>query len=377
MLLPTPMTLAQIASVVGGRLEGPADLTVTSVATSPMQATESDIAMLFDTKLLKQIDRCRAAALVVPEGVSSDRPLILVERPSLAIYKVLSACQPKRYFPEPGVHPTAYVDPSCDLKEGVCVGAHVVIGPKTKIGARTKIMAGTVIGGEVNIGEDCLFHPGCLIADFVKIGNRVVLQQGASLGSDGFGYVTARPSNLELRKNGIKTLSSESNPHLKIPQIGTVIIEDDVEIGANSAIDRATIGATVIGQGTKIDNLVMIAHNCTIGKEVLLVAQVGVAGSSSIGDRAVLAGQVGVKDHIKIGKDAILQGQAGAMRDIEDEEVQIGSPSMPWRDFMIDVSLTKKLPKLFDEVRALRTKVSKLEEALEQKAGRYENGGSN
>ena len=377
MLLPAPMTLAQIASVIGGRLQGPADLKVTSVATSPMRATESDIAMVFDKKLLKQLDLCRAAALVVPEGVTSSRPLILVERPSLAIYKVLSACQPKRYYPEVGIHPTAQVDPTCEIKEGVAIGAYVVIGPKTKIGERTKIMAGAVIGGEVEIGSDCLFHPGCLIADYVKIGNRVILQQGASLGSDGFGYVTDKPSNLELRMAGIKTLSSEPNPHLKIPQIGTVIIEDDVEIGANSTIDRATIGATTIGKGTKIDNLVMIAHNCTIGKEVLLVAQVGIAGSSTIGDRAVLAGQVGVKDHLKIGKDAILEGKAGASKDIPDEDVQIGSPSMPVRQFWTDVALSKKLPQLFEDFKALKTRVSELEEELKHKVGSNGAGGSN
>jgi UDP-3-O-[3-hydroxymyristoyl] glucosamine N-acyltransferase len=376
MLLPAPMTLAQIASVVGGRLQGPADLTVTSVATSPLKATESDIAMLFDKKLLKQIDHCRAAALVVPEGVKSDRPLILVDRPSLAIYKVLSACQPKRYFPEIGVHPTAYVDASAQIEESVAIGAYVVVGPKAKIGARTKIMPGTIIGGEVEIGEDCLLHPGCLIADYVKIGSRVILQQGASLGSDGFGYVTARPSNLELRMAGIRQLDSSPNPHLKIPQIGTVIIEDDVEIGANSTIDRATIGATIIGQGTKIDNLVMIAHNCTIGKEVLLVAQVGLAGSSSIGDRAILAGQVGVADHLKIGKDVILEGKAGANRDIADEDVQIGSPSVPVRQFWTDVALSKKLPQMFDDLKALKSKVLELEEALKEKAGTQANGKS-
>jgi UDP-3-O-[3-hydroxymyristoyl] glucosamine N-acyltransferase len=365
MKLPIPMTLTQIASVIGGRVQGPADLTVSSIATSPLHATESDIALAFDKNFLKQVDLCRAAALVVPEGFKSERPLILVERPNLAIYKVLSTLQPKRYYPEPGVHKTAVIDPSCELGENVAIGPYVVIGPKSKIGNGTKIMASTVIGGEVVIGENCLIHPGCMIADYVIIGNRVILQQGAALGSDGFGYVTERPSNMELRMAGVKELSLAPNPLLKIPQIGTVIIDDDVEIGANATIDRATIGATKVGKGTKIDNLVMVAHNCTIGKEVILVAQVGVAGSCSIEDRAILAGQVGVKDHIKIGRDAILEGQAGVMKDVPVEDVQVGAPAIPVRDFMTQVAHTKKLPKLFDEFKALQKRVAELEKELQ------------
>jgi UDP-3-O-[3-hydroxymyristoyl] glucosamine N-acyltransferase len=292
--------------------------------------------------------------------------MILVERPNLAIYKVLSALQPKRYYPAVGIHPTAIIDPSCEIGDEVALGPYVVIGPKTKIGARTKIMAGTVIGGEVVIGQDCLIHPNCVIADYVIIGNRVILQQGAGLGSDGFGYVTEQPSNMELRLAGVKELSLAPNPLLKIPQIGTVIIEDDVEIGSNTTIDRATIGATKICQGAKIDNLVMVAHNCTIGREVILVAQVGVAGSCLVEDRAILAGQVGVKDHITIGRDAILEGQAGVMRDVEPEDVQVGAPAIPVREFMTQVALNKKLPKLFDQFKAMQKKVAELEKELEQ-----------
>jgi UDP-3-O-[3-hydroxymyristoyl] glucosamine N-acyltransferase len=369
MKLPIPMTLTQIASVIGGRVQGPGDLTVSSIATSPLHATESDIVLAFDKDFLKQVDRCRAAALVVPEGFKSERPLILVERPNLAIYKVLTALQPKRYFPEAGVHPTAVVDASCELGDRVAIGPYVTVGPKTKIGNGTKIMSHVTIGGEVVIGEDCLIHPGCMIADYVIIGNRVIMQQGAALGSDGFGYVSERPSNMELRLAGVKELSFEPNPLLKIPQIGTVIIEDDVEIGANTTIDRATIGATKIGKGTKIDNLVMVAHNCTIGKETILVAQVGVAGSCSIGDRAILAGQVGVKDHITIGRDAILEGQAGVMKDVADEDVQVGAPAIPVRDFMTHVAHTKKLPKLFAEFKALQKRVAELEKELERAGG--------
>jgi UDP-3-O-[3-hydroxymyristoyl] glucosamine N-acyltransferase len=374
MKLPAPMTLSQIAAFVGGRVEGPADLTVSGMSPSPYDATEDDIALAFEKKYLKELDSFRAKALVVPEGVRSNKPLVLVQRPNLAIYKILSALKPKIYGPDKGIHPTAVIDPTAEVDANVAVGPHVVIGPKTKIGAKTTIMAGTVIGGEVIIGESCFFHPGCLIGDRVKIGNRVIMQQGASIGSDGFGYVTERISNLELRMAGSSEFSREPNPHLKIPQIGTVVIEDDVEIGSNSTIARATIGATVVGKGSKIDNLVMVAHNCRIGREVLLVAQVGIAGSCVINDRAILAGQVGIADHISVGEDAVLEGQAGVMKDIKDQEIQVGTPSTSVRDFFTARALERKLPKLFDEVRQLRKQVAELQKDRQKAA---ESGGAN
>lgn len=359
--LPSPMTLGQIAGAIGGQVHGPADLKIENIAPSPFNAGEKDLALLFDKQLLKDIDKCKAAAVVIPQGTTVNRPAISVARPNFAIYKMLSAFPAKRYYPETGVHASAVIDPSCQIGEGVAIGPLVVIGPKTKIGARTKIMAGTVLGGEIVIGEDCLIHPGCLIADYVRIGNKVILQQGASLGSDGFGYVTERPSNMELRMAGINELSDDANPLLKIPQIGTVIVEDDVEIGANTTIDRATIGATKIGRGSKIDNLVMIAHNCQIGKEAILVAQVGVAGSCTIGDRVIIAGQAGLKDHIVVGKDAILEGQCGVMKNVDEGAVLVGSPAIPVREFMTTVVLNRKLPQLSEQLKTAQKKISELE----------------
>ena len=366
MKLPTPMSLGQIAGFIGGQVKGSADIIVDSIATSPMAAGESDLAFIFDKQLLKQMDKCKAKAIIVPQGTEVDRAAIFVARPAFAIYRMLSAVGSKRYLPLNGIHPTAVVDPSCEIAENAAIGPLVVIGPKTKIGARTKIMANTVIGGEVVVGEDCLIHPGCMIADNVQIGNRVIMQQGASLGSDGFGYVSERPSNMELRMQGINELSEEANPLLKIPQIGTVIIEDDVEIGSNATVDRATIGATRISQGSKIDNLVMIAHNCHIGKEVILVAQVGIAGSCHIGDRAIIAGQAGMSDHVRIGKDAILQGQTGVMKNVPDREIQMGSPSFAVKDYMKSSALFRKLPAIFDQIKAAEKKIAQLQEQVEK-----------
>lgn len=370
MQLPKEFSIGEIAMFVGGKVQGPADTKVKSVALNPLTAGEGDFAFFFEPKFIEQIDNCKASAVMVPEGVETKIPSIAVKRPLVAVQKILSALAPRRYHThENGIHPSAVVHPTAEIGENVSIGALVVIGPKTKIGNGTRIANGCLIGGEVVIGEKCLFHQGAKVADYVQIGNRVILQQGASIGADGFSYVTERPSNLELRMGGIHELSDESNPHLKIQNIGTVILEDDVEIGANSTVDRATMGATIVGQGTKVDNLVMIAHNCKIGKEALIVAGVGMAGSCTVGDRAVLAGQVGMKDHVKIGKDAIVQGQAGIMSDIPDKQVVCGSPAIPTREFFMNVANVRRLPKVINEFKALQRKVAELEAEL-QKSGR-------
>ena len=225
-------------------------------------------------------------------------------------------------------------------------------------------MAQTVIGGEVTIGEDCVFHPGCLIADYVKIGSRVILQQGAALGSDGFGYVTERPSNLEKNMSGDKDFSDEENPLLKIPQIGTVVVEDDAEIGSYATIDRATMGATTVGRGTKIDNLVMVAHNNRIGKDVLIIGNATIGGSCTIGDRGVIGGSASLSDHIHMGNDAVLSGGSGAMRDIASGDIHAGTPAAPARDFFAQVANLKRLPRVQDDVKDLKRRIALLEEQL-------------
>jgi UDP-3-O-[3-hydroxymyristoyl] glucosamine N-acyltransferase len=278
----------------------------------------------------------------------------------------LQAIAPKRYFPDKGVHPSAIVDPSAELGADVAIGPNVVIGPKAKIGARTKIMANTVIGGEVTVGDDCLLYPGCLVADYTKIGNKCVLQQGASIGADGFGFVTERPSNMELRLTGAgkEKMSDDPNPHLKIPQIGTVVIEDEVEIGSNSTIDRATMGATIVGKGTKIDNLVMIAHNVRIGREVLIVSGSGVAGSCVIEDRAILAGHVAVSDHVKIGKDGIAEGCSGVMHDIPAGEAHCGIPNQPHATYWRQEVNRRNLPGFIKDLKAMQKRIEQLEKQL-------------
>lgn len=365
MKLPMELSLQQIAAVAGGRLEG-ADIKVQSIALSPLAAQEGDLAFIFEPKYIAQISQCKASAVMVPEGVKTRLPAIVVERPLVAVQKMLTAVQPKRYYPE-GIHPTAIVDPTAEIGEGVGLGPYVVIGPKSKIGARTKLMAHTVIGGEVRIGEDCLFHPHVIIEDHCRIGNRVIMQTGACIGPDGFSYVTKNVSNMERRIAGDFNLVDESNPHLKIPNVGNVIIEDEVEVGSHTTIDRATMGNTIIGAGTKIDNLVMVAHNNKIGKEVLIVSQSGVAGSCNIGDRAIVAGHVGIKDHLRIGKDAILQGNCGVMQDVPDGEVVCGTPAVPTKLFFQGFAAHKKLPDMLKEFRTMKRRVEQLEKLLQER----------
>ena len=366
MKLPKEVSIHEIAMLVGGRVQSDQDVKVDRVSFSPLEAQAGEVVFLFGQKILDRIDECNASIKIIPTGVKCSTPCIHVDRPLLAVQKVLTFFQPKRYLPETGVHATAIVDPTCVLGKDVAIGPYVVIGPDCKIGDRTKIMASNVIGGQVEIGDDCVIYPGCLIADHIKIRNRVILQQGAVLGSDGFAYVTQKESNLERRMRNEWNLVDESNPHLKIPQIGTVVLEDDVEVGSCTTIDRATMGATTIGRGSKIDNLVMIAHNCKVGEEVLVVSQVAIAGSCTVGDRVVIAGQAGIVDHLSLGKDAIIQGQAGVMRDVAQGAVVVGAPAQPTRDFMTQLALIRKLPKMVSDMKKMSKKIAELEEALQK-----------
>jgi UDP-3-O-[3-hydroxymyristoyl] glucosamine N-acyltransferase len=367
MRLPQAMNLEQIAHVIGGTVHGDAKIFVESVSPSPLMAKEEELAFVFEQKLVKKLAQCKARAIVAPLGTEKefpDRNMILVERPNLAIQRVLTALAPKRYLPAEGIHPTAVIDDTAELAAEVAIGPYVVIGPKSKIGARTVIMSHTVIGGEVVIGEDCVIYPSCLIADFIKIGNRVILQQGASLGSDGFGYVTEHPSNLEKNMAGQKDFTYEPNPLLKIPQIGTVVVEDDVEIGSYTTIDRATMGATVIGSGSKIDNLVMVAHNNRIGKDVLVIANAAIGGSCVIGDRCVLGGSANLSDHVHMGNDSVLSGGSGAMRDLGEGEIHAGLPAAPAREYFSQVANIKRMPRVQEDVRDLKRRIALLEQQL-------------
>lgn len=359
-------TLNEINQIIGGILtEKESGITVNRVA-PPLLSDEKTLALALNEEEIENMKNSRALVAIVPLGVSFDKiSTIEVERPRLAMMKILHLF----YIPPDtpaGIHETAVVHPSAKIGEHVSIGPHAVIGRDAVIGNNTKIMAGVYVGKNVVMGDNCLFHPNCCIGDFVEIGSNVIIHHGASIGADGYSFVTETPSNVETAKESGQTGSSKKEQRIyKIPSLGSVVIGDDVEIGANATIDRGTIENTVIGKGTKIDNLVMIAHNCKIGQNCMIVSQVGVAGSSEVGDRTVLAGQVGLADHVKVGADSIVMAQAGVSKSFPDRSIIMGSPAVPRKEFIKQLKMLKDAEKLFEEFKGLKEKFEHLLEEEE------------
>jgi UDP-3-O-[3-hydroxymyristoyl] glucosamine N-acyltransferase len=264
---------------------------------------------------------------------------------------VIRAFAPAPLHPAPGVDPRAAVDASALLGPGVAIGAGAVIGPRARIGARTVVHPGAVVGPEVVVGDDCELHPGVVLYARVELGQRVVIHAGSVLGSDGFGF-DPTPRGWE-----------------KVPQCGTVVVEDDVEIGANCAIDCARFGATRVGRGAKLDNLVQIGHNVVVGPHALLVAQVAVAGSSRIGSWAVLAGQSAVAGHLKIGDRARVAAKSGVGHDVAAGEDVGGTPAMPHRKWIRNQARFAQLDEMAAELRRLTKRVAELEAERAGSAG--------
>lgn len=339
-------SLEEISQIVGGLLTQVEDAEIARIA-PPLLCDENTLALALGEDEIANLGKTSAKAALVPLGVSLDFiSTIEVERPRLAMMKLLHLF----YMPPDsteGIHPTATVHPNAKLGENVSIGPNVVVSRNASIGNNSKILANVYIGRSAQIGENCLFHPGCNIGDSVVIGNKVVLQHGVSIGADGFSFVTENPNNIEQAKNeGAIKESNTKQIIYKIPSIGSVVIGDDVEIGANTCIDRGTIENTVIGEQTKIDNLVQIGHNCKIGKGCMIVSQVGIAGSCVIGDRVVLAGQAGLADHLNIGSDSIVMAQAGVSKSFPEKSIIMGSPAVPRKDFVKQMQTLKKADEL-------------------------------
>jgi UDP-3-O-[3-hydroxymyristoyl] glucosamine N-acyltransferase len=249
--------------------------------------------------------------------------------------------------PTPGISSLASVDPSAELAAGVSVGAFVAIGPRARVGARTALYPHVIVGADALIGEDCTIHAHVSIRDDVVVGNRVTIQDAAVIGSDGFGFA-----------------EQEDGTHLKIPQVGRVVIEDDVEIGAQSAVDRPAVGETRIGRGTKIDNLVQIAHGVKVGRNVLLAAQVGISGSTVLDDAVVMAGQSGAAGHLRLGRGVHVSAKSAVTKDIGDGEHIAGIPAGDVHDWRESTVLVRKLPELRKAVSELEQRLAALEARL-------------
>ncbi len=358
-------TLEQIAEVTGGMLSKTKEVAITKIA-PPLLADENTLALALGEDEIANLSNTKAQAALVPLGVNIDGfTTIEVERPRLAMMKLINMFYEAPHV-NSGIHPTAVVHPTAVIGENVSLGANVVVGEKAEIGAGTKILANSYIGNGAVIGSNCFFHPNVNIGDRVKVGNYVILHHGVSLGADGFSFVTENPSNIEqARKDGEIKEGNVEQVIFKIPSIGSVVIGNNVEIGANTAIDRGTIEDTIVGDNTKIDNLVMIGHNCRIGKGCMIISQVGIAGSCVIGDRVVIAGQAGLADHLNIGDDTIIAAQAGVSKSFPAKSIVVGSPAMPRKEFIKQLKVMKDASDLITKFKKYEPLLKTFEEGQE------------
>jgi UDP-3-O-[3-hydroxymyristoyl] glucosamine N-acyltransferase len=343
---PVCLRLSEIAEMVGGTLTNGADPLITGVA-GIREAGQGDLTFLSSKRYRKDLESCQAAAVLVDETQETSIPGVRTRNPALAFMLVLrrfSEAQQRQH--EIGIHPTAVVDTEAHLGDNVSIGAHVVIEAGVEVGDGSVILPGTVILQDCRIGQDCMLHANVTLYENTEVGDRVILHSGVVLGSDGFGFV------------------KEGQMIHKVPHIGRVVVEDDVEIGANSCIDRATTGTTRIRRHTKIDNLVQVGHNVTVGESSMLCAQVGVSGSSEVGDRVTLAGQVGVVGHVRIGDDSIVGAQGGVSKSVPDGEVWSDSPALPHKEALRKQAASVRLPEVIEELRQLRRRLARLEEEM-------------
>jgi len=340
-------TLAQIAERLGGTVRGDRDTVITGPA-SIRDAQPGQITFLEDASLAGYLQTTQASAVLVRKGqqLPSHLSAVEVDQPALAFAKVLQWFAPEPPRPAPGIHATAIVEADCTIADDVAVGPYCFVGSRSRIGAATVIHYNCYIGPDVSIGSDCVIWPGVVIRERCCIGDRVIIHPNAVIGADGFGY-----NLIEGR-------------HEKIPQIGSVIIEDDVEIGAGACVDRAKVGFTRIGAGTKIDNLVQVAHNVTMGRGCILAGQAGIAGSSTLGDYVVLGGQVGVKDHVTLGDRTRAGGCSGVFKNLPPDSVVSGLPARHNMQYLRELSHVRQLPKLLPQLKELIKRVERLESAM-------------
>jgi UDP-3-O-[3-hydroxymyristoyl] glucosamine N-acyltransferase len=333
--------LRELAEQLGCELLGEGGVEVRGVG-SLEQAGPGDLTFLANPRYAPRLATTRASAVIVAPGQEAPLPRLTSDNPYLAFAQAVALlCPPAR--PAPGVHPSAQVHPTAVLGAGVHVGALAVVGARAQVGARSVIQPLVVLYDDVVLGEDCLLHSGVQVRERCRLGDRVVIQNGAVIGGDGFGFA-----------------KDAKGRYQKFPQVGTVVIEDDVEIGALTAIDRAALGETRIGRGSKLDNLVQVGHSVTVGSDTVLCGQVGIAGSSHVGSNVTLAGQVGVAGHLTIGDGAIATGQTGIPGSIEPGAIVSGSPAIDNRAWLKSTAVFAKLPELQKRLRELERKVESL-----------------
>lgn len=337
------ITLKDITAAVKGDLIGDGDIPIDGIA-GIQSAVEGKISFLTHGSYTKFVPECKASALIIGRKTSladvrAVKNLIVADNPELA-YITVAALFAQGPVIKPGVHPTASVSPTAVIAPDASIGAFACIEDNARIAGNVTIYPYVYVGRNVTVAEGCIIYPHVTIYCDTSIGRNVIIHANTVIAADGFGYAW----------DGMR--------HAKIPQLGSVIIEDDVEIGANTAIDRASLEKTVIGKGTKIDNLVQIAHNVTIGRNSIIVSQVGVAGSTRIGNNVVLAGQAGVRDHVTIGDGVMAGGGTGITKDVPAGSIIWGTPHMPHKEWIKLQVYMKKLPVLFERMKKLEKKLS-------------------
>jgi UDP-3-O-[3-hydroxymyristoyl] glucosamine N-acyltransferase len=319
-----PLTLKELAQKIGAELAGDPSIELHSASTLE-DAGPGQVSFLANPKYVKHLETTRASAIIVSPNVTSERTALLKAKdPYYAFMQAVVALHGHRKHSHQGIHPKAHVDPTATVGEGTVMYPGVYVGPRAKI------------------GRDCILYPNVVVYDDCVLGDRVTLHACTSIGHDGFGY------------------STQEGVHHKIPQVGNVVIEDDVEIGANCSVDRATLGSTIIGKGTKFSNNIAIGHGSKVGAHCLFVAQVGIAGSVNVGHHVTMGGQVGVAGHLKIGDNVSIGAKSGVMDDIPDKSIYMGVPALPGRDAKRVWAATFQLPDLIERIRTLEAQLEEL-----------------
>lgn len=344
-------SLGELAELVGGRVSGDPSIRICDVA-SLDSAGSGEITFLSNPKLRVLLPQSEAAAIVVPPKLARgvDKPLLLVDNPYLAFARLLNFFRVPA-FEADGISPAAQIHAEAEVAADVTISAGCVVGARVRVAGGTMLHPNVVLYPDAVVGRDCILHGGVVVREGCQLGDRVILQPGAVVGSDGFGF------------------AADGERYVKIPQVGGVVIGDDVEIGAGSIVDRATLGETRIGRGTKIDNLVQVAHNVQIGENCILVSQTGIAGSTKIGDHCTFGGQSAVAGHVTVGSHVTIAGRGGVTKDIADGAAVAGLPAVPHREWLRASASLVHLPDLRRDVAKLKQKLAELEAMLTEHEG--------
>ena len=340
--------LHELAALIDASIDGDPDVEIQRMATID-QAQKGDITFLANPKYLPLLAETQAGAVIIGIGVEAPAGLNLLrcENAYLAFAKILTFLHVQRPDSQ-GISPRASVDPSAEIAPGVTIHPGCVVGARVKIGSKTILYPNVVLYDDVTLGEDCIIHAGVVIREGCRIGHRVILQPSAVIGSDGFGF------------------APDGEIYYKIPQIGIVVIEDDVEVGSCSCIDRAALGVTRLGQGVKIDNMVQIAHNVTIGAHTVIAAQTGISGSSKIGRHCTFGGQSSTAGHLKTGDNLIVAGRGALAGNTDGDQIVSGAPAIPHRDWLKASMIFAKLPALRKEVLRMQREIDLLKNVVDK-----------